>query len=79
MLLDAVPRLCLVQLNLSLESCTHEQKPLSKSQSIALLGGTVGEVVGRTAVGGAVGTALLGRVTQEPTVYVISSMAMSPT
>lgn len=78
MLVDAVPPLCLVQLNLSLESCIHEQKSLSKSQSRAPLGGTVGEGVGGTVVGGAMGTALLGRVTQEPTVYVISSMAMSP-
>ena len=38
----------------------------------------VGAVVGAAVVGGGVGTALCGRVTHEPTVYVISSMAMSP-
>lgn len=76
--LDPVEPLCLVQLNLSLESWVHEHKFFSKLQSNDPLGGNVGAVVGAGVVGGRVGTALCGRVTHEPTVYVISSMAISP-
>ena len=75
---DPVEPLCLVQLNLSLESWVHEHKFFSKLQSNDPLGGNVGAVVGAGVVGGRVGTALCGRVTHEPTVYVISSIAISP-
>ena len=75
---DPVEPLCLVQLNLSLESWVHEHKFFSKLQSNGPFGGNVGAVVGAGVVGGRVGTALCGRVTHEPTVYVISSIAISP-
>lgn len=65
-------------MNLSLESCVHEQKSTSKSQSKDPLGGVVGALVGGEVVGGRVGAALCGRTTHEPTVYVMSSIAMSP-
>ena len=78
MSVDEVFPWCLVQLKLSLESCVHVQKSFSKSQSYEPGGGTVGVVVSASVVSGRVGTALCGRVTHAPTVYVISSMAISP-
>ena len=77
MSVDTVLPRCLVQLNLSLESCDHEQKSISKSQLNFPLADVVGAAVLADVVG-MMGTALCGRTTHVPTVNAMSSMAISP-